>query len=232
MKLTEKDLRKIKEGHRKEDIVSSLIIRKISIQITKILVKTKLTPNQITFFSFLIGIVAAYCLATGVYKWIIVGGILVQLSYVFDCVDGEIARLKGIVSKKGAWIDTILDRFKEGLIIFGISFGLYNQISNSFVWVLGFIAFLSLFMMHSVLDTTAKHFGEARLGMAHSRFFLTRLLGRIGIKQEYLTLGIGVYLAIITIGAVLNQLIWVLLYFVFIHNLYWILMIILSWVKR
>lgn len=231
MKLTEEQIKKIKE-HPDEGIVGTLIIRKVSRPITTCLAGTKITPVTISVIAFLMGLVAAFLLALGEYKFLLIGGILVFFTYVFDNVDGEIARLKGMVSNKGGWLDTLLDKIVQGVLFLGICVGLYSQTNNPLIWVYGFIAVISVYMSETVADTTTLRLEKDTLEKIHADFFLTKLLKKLRIKQSFLTLGIDVRLFIIALGAILNQLIIVLWFFMIIQNLYWIITMVLIGLKK
>jgi len=231
MKPTEEELKKCISGHIDEGIVGTLLIRKISIRITKYIARTNLTPNQITFISFLIGIVGAYFISSGIWRDLIIGGILIQLSYVFDNVDGEIARLKGLGSAKGAFIDATLDRIKEGAIFVAISMAVYAQTHNYLAWVFGFVAFFSVVMTNTVIESAGK-LDKTALRSMHGEFFLIKKLKKLGIKQSFFTLGIDVQLFIISLGAILNQLVGMLLFFMIIQNIYWIIILIVVYRRK
>ncbi len=102
--------------------VSTYLNRPISTRLSARLVATGITPNQITVFSFLISLVGAGFLAAGQYAFGIVGGLLVQLASIIDGCDGEIARLKHLSSARGAWLDTILDRYADLGVALAITF--------------------------------------------------------------------------------------------------------------
>ncbi|GAA3140273.1 CDP-alcohol phosphatidyltransferase family protein [Nonomuraea salmonea] len=51
-----------------------------------------LTPNQVTLISIALGVAAAACFATGDRPWMVAGGVLIYFAFVFDCVDGQVAR--------------------------------------------------------------------------------------------------------------------------------------------
>lgn len=75
------------------------ILRPLSYPITNLLLKTQITPNQVTVISNLLIVIASYLYYTGYKHW----GLFLILGYfVLDCVDGEIAREKGLKSEKGA----------------------------------------------------------------------------------------------------------------------------------
>ncbi len=99
--------------------VSRLINRKFSTRITRFIVKHNigLTPNQVSFISFTIGILAGILILL---KHFVIGGILVQVSSIIDGVDGELARAKNMSSPKGAFIDSMLDRLVDIFIIASI----------------------------------------------------------------------------------------------------------------
>src|SRR4051812_48702322 len=51
-----------------------------------------LTPNQVTVFSMFLGVLAAAGFATGERFGLIAGAVLLQAAFLFDCVDGQLAR--------------------------------------------------------------------------------------------------------------------------------------------
>jgi hypothetical protein len=91
-----------------------------------------LSPNQVTVLALCVGLAAAACFATGERAGYIAGAVLVYLSFVLDCVDGQLARYTRRFSKFGAYIDSIFDRSKEYAAFAGLAIGA----SSSEVWVL------------------------------------------------------------------------------------------------
>ena len=79
--------------------------------------KTGVSPNLVTVLSFLVGLVAAYLLAQGLF---LVGALAVLLSGALDLLDGALARATGKVSPFGALLDSTLDRLTEGAYLFGL----------------------------------------------------------------------------------------------------------------
>ncbi len=79
-----------------------------------------LSPNALTLIGFLIACVAA--VAAGAQAWIL-AGILVVFGGVFDLFDGALARATNKVSKLGAFMDSVFDRWGEGVVYVGILFG-------------------------------------------------------------------------------------------------------------
>ena len=54
------------------------------------------------------------------------GGLLILFSGVFDTLDGGVARAKGIITPFGGVLDSVCDRYSDGLIFLGIIAGAVN----------------------------------------------------------------------------------------------------------
>ncbi|HEX3698605.1 MAG TPA: CDP-alcohol phosphatidyltransferase family protein [Polyangia bacterium] len=85
------------------------------------LARTRITPNQITFLTLVIFAGGAVLLAL-VPGWraLILGAAILELSYVFDCVDGQLARLKRMSSPVGAHLDFLMDELKAFVLVAAI----------------------------------------------------------------------------------------------------------------
>jgi phosphatidylglycerophosphate synthase len=79
-----------------------------------------LTPDGLTLIGFGITVVGAALLAAQ--QWLI-GGLVVFVGGVFDMFDGTLARATGKVSKLGAFMDSVFDRWGEAIIYVGIVAG-------------------------------------------------------------------------------------------------------------
>jgi len=75
--------------------------------------RTNITPNQLTILAALLGIGAAASFWQATTWWFIAGAVLFHLSFVIDCMDGKIARLKGTGSYFGVWLDFLFDRVRD-----------------------------------------------------------------------------------------------------------------------
>jgi len=102
---------------------SVFFLRKFSKILTWVAVKVGATPNQVTLISFAIGLYSAYCFSQGTFWSIFLGAILLQLSIIVDCVDGELARYTRKFSQLGAWLDAVTDRVKEYMVFLGLAIG-------------------------------------------------------------------------------------------------------------
>ncbi|MFH1426559.1 MAG: CDP-alcohol phosphatidyltransferase family protein [Candidatus Kerfeldbacteria bacterium] len=133
-----------------DSVFSMLFTRRLSRILTFILVKADkgVTPNKVSTFSFLLAVIACVLFVYEDYWARFAGVILLQLSFAFDCSDGEIARIKNMSSKFGAWLDSVYDRIKEVLMFASMTlyWFLYEERA---VWVLlvGFFAIIGLLLV-------------------------------------------------------------------------------------
>jgi phosphatidylglycerophosphate synthase len=127
---------RLKLANRANDgFFSVYVLRRFSKVLTWAAVKVGATPNQVTIASFAIGLYAAYLFAQGD-TWSLIGGaILLQVSIIVDCVDGEIARYTRKFSELGAWLDAITDRVKEYAVFLGLAYGAFVQNGQN-LWIL------------------------------------------------------------------------------------------------
>ena len=102
---------------------SVFFLRKFSKILTWVAVKVGATPNQVTLISFAIGLYSAYAFSQGTFWQIFLGAVLLQLSIIVDCVDGELARYTRKFSQLGAWLDAVTDRVKEYMVFLGLAIG-------------------------------------------------------------------------------------------------------------
>lgn len=82
-----------------------------------LLTRIGLTPDILTWIGLVINILAAAMVATG---HLIIGGMLVLFSGLFDILDGALARFTDTSTKLGAVLDSTFDRLSEAFILFGI----------------------------------------------------------------------------------------------------------------
>jgi phosphatidylglycerophosphate synthase len=82
------------------------------------LVKLRVTPNALTFASFVVACVSAVCFALGNFG---AGGWLYLLTGILDILDGRIARATGKVTTGGAFFDSVMDRYAELVVFSGLA---------------------------------------------------------------------------------------------------------------
>jgi len=123
----------------KEGWVSRLINRRFSNQITRKLINYNITPNMVSISSFLVAIVSAILF---ILKMPFSAGLIAQFSSILDGVDGELARAKFHVSPFGGYMDSILDRYADLFLIFGMSSYVYSRQPTGTVLLISFLALM------------------------------------------------------------------------------------------
>ena len=132
--------------------VSRYLNRPLSVRISRRLVNHRITPNQISLFSFLCSMVAAGLFFLGGYPTLLLGGILAQFASAVDGCDGEVARLKLQSSSYGGWLDAVLDRYADAFMLFGLMWHAYVQAPENLVLIAGFLAIIGSFMVSYTAD--------------------------------------------------------------------------------
>lgn len=102
---------------------------------------TNLTANQLSMIGFVVGIATA---AAFYWQHFILGAILYEVMNLFDTFDGRIARLKGLSSKYGTYIDWYLGFYITFFMSLGLIFGVYAKTGNVQVWPYGIILYFLL----------------------------------------------------------------------------------------
>jgi len=130
--------------------------------------KTSITPNQLTIGALVLGLAAAVCFFFADWYWLLAGAVLFHLSFVLDCMDGKIARLKGNGSVFGSWLDYVFDRVR--VLICGVALmgGQFVQTESPiFLWFVLGIVFTDMFrylnspQMAKVRSAMRRHITQA-----------------------------------------------------------------------
>ncbi len=113
---------------------------------TGFFIKSGLHPNYITLMGAAAGIAAFFVFLIGTRASFIIGAFLFQAFYILDNCDGEVARARGLTSKFGSWMDTLVDCLVHVLAFIGIGVGLSRTMQNPIMLVVGFAAGLGVFL--------------------------------------------------------------------------------------
>jgi phosphatidylglycerophosphate synthase len=96
-----------------DNAITRTLFRPISSPLTRLLVWTPITPNQISYLVAAIVALGCWLTASASTARVIAGTAVVLAAAYLDCCDGEVARLKLLSSRFGAWIDTIIDELSS-----------------------------------------------------------------------------------------------------------------------
>lgn len=139
--------------------------------VINVLVKTGITPNGITIIGFIITIFSSIILVYGAHNgqrgdenYIMWFGIVLLIAGIFDMLDGQLARKTNQMTEFGALFDSVIDRYSEMIMFFGISYYLvYNHYFMSGVFA--FIAMIGSIMV-SYVRARAEGLGqECKVGI-------------------------------------------------------------------
>jgi choline kinase/phosphatidylglycerophosphate synthase len=120
-----------------DGIIGRTVNRRISGPMTRQLLRTGITPNMATVLAFVATLVAAGLIATGDRWAMVAGGLGVLVGSALDGVDGELARVSGRASRRGATLDTLLDRYADLAVVLGLIMGAG---ATRTAWAWGFAA--------------------------------------------------------------------------------------------
>ena len=167
--------------------VSRHLNRPLSTRITRYLVQSPVTPNQISSFCFALSAVAAGLFAMGGYLVLALGGLLAQLASVVDGCDGEVARLKFRESAYGRWFDAVLDRYADAFLLMGLTWHVFSRAGSGAVLIVGFLAIVGSF--------TVSYTADKYDGLMKARFERGQPKGiRIGRDLRVLMISLGALL--------------------------------------
>jgi phosphatidylglycerophosphate synthase len=126
-----------------------------SIRIVRFLYNKSITPNQVTVFSIILSFVSAFSFSLGSNISCLVGAFLLELFYIFDSVDGQLARAKGLSSHGGKYLDVFCNFLVPPVVLFGVGIGVLKTGYTSFAFYslwLGCYAVLTIQVIELLRD--------------------------------------------------------------------------------
>ncbi len=110
-----------------DQLWNTYVMRPLAAGVVAIAAKTPVTPNQLTLLNLGIFVVAAALLvALPSYAGGLIAVVVLEVSYLFDCADGMLARHKKIASKEGHLFDFFTDELKAILLAGALALRLYR----------------------------------------------------------------------------------------------------------
>ena len=235
-----KELRKIcqnpKEIHNPEDFLDQKLWRSFSIYLTKLALYTPLKPDHVTFFMIFWGFIVGFLFSFGTYWYMLVGAIAFEFLYVWDAIDGEIARYKKTSSLNGVFLDLIAHLTNMAVPFIGLTIGIYKLNPSIYVILAGLLASVfSLFcsnvqqIKHHVMfkelikyskkveRTESKKIQKENIKEHLKKITLKSLGKKVNIlyNQVYI-------MQIFLLGAIFNKLHWVLFFYGLTFPLIWL----------
>jgi CDP-diacylglycerol--glycerol-3-phosphate 3-phosphatidyltransferase len=145
--------------------------------IARALIALHITANAITVGGFLVAAGGAYLISEGE---LFVGGIVMLAGAAMDMFDGAVARLSGKASAFGAFLDSVMDRLGEAVVLFGLLVFYVREADELGAW----LAFGTVVLSYTVSYTRARAEG---LGIPGD-------VGFMGRPERVIVLGAGLLL--------------------------------------
>src|SRR3989344_595144 len=231
------------------------VTRYLSDPIAEFLYKhTPLSGNQVSYFSLVFNILAAWMIASGEPNMIMWSALIFYLGLVFDCVDGELARLRGAAGLGGKWLDVSIGELGNIISMSAFGIGLHHQTGDlNSIWLLVYFLFSKYIYANITINSMVQlegydNFKKYALDPLKNNFkkFITYLksLLKIFIKEntnttktrktsyDYTTKlpSFGFLIAIPMVGLLFNQLAAVLIFFsLFYTTLYLAVFVQIAW---
>ncbi|HEY4059564.1 MAG TPA: CDP-alcohol phosphatidyltransferase family protein [Kofleriaceae bacterium] len=139
-----------------DNAITRYLYRPISFPLTRMLVWTPITPNMVSAIVACMVAVGCWFVMHASGRSAAIGTIIIFVSAYFDCCDGEIARVKLLSSKLGAWIDTIVDEVSSTAYIVALGVHCHMQFGatywgfDSWIPLAGFAAVCCFFSMYCI----------------------------------------------------------------------------------
>jgi len=169
---------------------------RITDPMVRILSKSGITPNALTFINLALNIVAAYVIATG---HLLLGGVLVLVAGLFDLLDGALARFTKQTTRFGAILDSVADRISEAAILCGLLIWYIPQEEASLEIVLIFVVLIGSFLV-SYIRARAEGLGwQCQVGLfTRAERVIVLAIGLL-INQIFIALCVLVIFVFITV---------------------------------
>jgi len=122
-------------------------------------------PNTLTWISMVYAVMAAICLYLGHWLLLIPAFVCILLNALFDALDGKVAHITGKASKRGDFLDHVIDRYADVIILLGITLGPYGRMGISLGQYgrldIGLFAIIGV-LLTSYMGTQAQAMGAGR----------------------------------------------------------------------
>jgi phosphatidylglycerophosphate synthase len=163
---------------------------------------TPITPNQLSAAGAMFGIAAAGAYLFGDPHWAVAGGVLFQLGFLLDCMDGRLARLTGQVSVTGAWLNEMVGRARLPVCAVALMVGRYSRTGQDRYLLLALLV-LAITVLWQLGGGDRP--GPARIGFLARRRLRTRPVGEVEFAMAVCVFApqTGAYLQVITVAAAL-----------------------------
>lgn len=131
-----------------------------------------ITPNGVTWGALFVGLGSAGFFLRGDTQSLIIGAALYHVSFILDCIDGKLARLKGNGTVFGGWLDYVFDRIRVLFCALALMGGQYLRTESAwyliaalvvvFLDMLRYVDALQIYKMRMSMRTKIEKLKDAR----------------------------------------------------------------------
>lgn len=203
---------------------SSFVTSPLAIAVNYFVVDIKwLTPNLITFFSFIIALISALFILAGGTVNFVVAAILIHLSHILDCMDGQMARYRKITSQSGAFYDKLTDQIQVTIWFGSVGYAAYAQSHDvvpvflafagvAFYFLRGYIKYVTIYTAMSrdsqYLEKSSSEEAVAQKPDAAGLGFgvLANIKWFVNEQRKIILFTEGVFIFMLSLALILDQL--------------------------
>lgn len=201
---------------------SSFVTAPIALVINYFVVDIKwVTPNRITFLSFIVAIASAVLIVSGGTNNFLLAAFLIHISHVLDCMDGQMARYRQSFSRSGNFYDKATDQIQLALWFGSVGYAAYAQSQNAlpvflamvgiaFYALRGYIKYVTIFIETSdddrYLEKLSAHVSPLDYNAKTGFGFLAFLRWFVKEQKKILLFNEGVFVFMLSLGLIANQL--------------------------
>ncbi|MGD0755949.1 MAG: CDP-alcohol phosphatidyltransferase family protein [Bacteroidales bacterium] len=160
-----------------EEVIDLILYRPLAFLLVISVYKTKIKPDHLTIAAIIMGLIGGLFYSLGSHSGCVFGALFYLLFNIFDCSDGQLARLKKNGTSVGRLLDGIADYIAAIAIYTGIAIGYSNKTGQpSIMLLLLSLAGISIIIQESLVD-----------------YFRTRFLDIVLKRKNTFTEGIAEY---------------------------------------
>jgi archaetidylinositol phosphate synthase len=139
-----------------------------------------LSPNTLTLIGFITTIISSIIFGLNslqlesILNSSVVGSIMLLIAGFFDVIDGSVAKITKKTSKKGAFLDSTLDKISEAIIFLGIAIG---ELANPILCLIAVSSSLLVSYTRSRAETLGLDLSRVGFGERAERLLILAIMG-------------------------------------------------------
>jgi len=112
-------------------------------------------PNALSWLAFLVAVGAGFAFYAGTWPFLLLAILLLFLNALLDALDGKVAKITGRATRRGDFLDHVLDRYADVIMLGGVALGGYGNVLAGLFAIVGVL-------LASYMGTQAQAVGLGR----------------------------------------------------------------------